>query len=102
MIMKVARGPFYVYILSNHNRTVLYIGITNDLRRRLGEHRMGRESSFVHRYNLRDLVYFEEFAEPYGAIRREKQLKNWHRESKFGLIRRVNPNLRDVSDDLPL
>ena len=60
-----------------------------------------RSTEVVHQYNLRDLVYFEEFAEPYGAIRREKQLKKWHRDWKFGLIRRVNLNLRDVSEDIP-
>jgi putative endonuclease len=83
---------YYVYILSNRHRTVLYVGMTNDLRRRLREHREGEPGSFTTRYNVKDLVYFEQFDTSTAAIEREKQLKAWRREKKDALVETRNPD----------
>jgi putative endonuclease len=84
--------PYYVYLLSNRHRTVLYVGMTNDLRRRLREHRDGRRGAFPARYNVTDLVYFERYDTSTAAIEREKQLKAWRREKKEALVETQNPN----------
>ena len=89
----------YIYILSNKNRTTLYIGVTSDLDRRIAEHVEGEGSKFSSKYNLTDLVYFEEFDDISEAIAREKQLKNWKREWKINLIKRLNPELKDLKMD---
>ena len=85
--------PYYVYVLSNRARTVLYIGMTNGLRRRLREHRTDTADSFTREYNVRDLVYYERFDTARAAIDREKQLKRWRRDKKEALIRSENPAL---------
>ena len=89
--------PYYVYILSNRHRTVLYIGMTNGLRRRLREHRNGQGSSFTERYNATELVYYERYDTPKAAIEREKQLKRWRRGKKEALIHSVNPEGASLS-----
>jgi len=89
--------PYYVYLLSNQGRTVLYVGMTNGLRRRLREHRSGAGSAFVKQYNVVDLVYFERYGSPRAAVEREKQLKGWRREKKEALIQTANPNLESLS-----
>lgn len=89
--------PYYVYILSNRHRTVLYVGMTNDLQRRLREHREGRKGAFTSRYNVVDLVYFERHSTSTAAIEREKQLKGWRREKKGALIEAKNPDLEALS-----
>ena len=91
---------YYVYLLSNARRTVLYVGVTNDLARRLTEHRAGAVPGFTQRYCVRDLLWYAPFADVRDAIAREKQLKNWHRDWKWNLIRQSNPELRDLSEDL--
>ena len=88
-----------IYILSNKNRTTLYIGVTSDLDRRIAEHVEGEGSKFSSKYNLTDLVYFEEFDDISEAIAREKQLKNWKREWKINLIKSLNPELKDLKMD---
>jgi putative endonuclease len=90
------RRTFYVYILANRNRR-LYIGITNNLVRRLFEHRTGLKSGFAHRYNIQRLVYWESTDDPRIAIAREKQLKGWRREKKIHLIESMNPDWEDLS-----
>ncbi|MFY9307522.1 MAG: GIY-YIG nuclease family protein [Bacteroidia bacterium] len=85
----------YVYILSNKNRTTFYIGVTNNLQRRVLEHRSG-QGKFTSRYNLTDLVYFELIPDIEEAILREKQLKRWHRDWKINLIKSKNPEMRDL------
>jgi putative endonuclease len=85
--------PYYVYILSNVRRTVLYTGITSDLRRRLAAHRRGEGSVFTHRYRCHDLIYVEEHARVTDAIQRETEIKSWRREKKLALIRHLNPAL---------
>ena len=90
-------SPYYVYVLSNRRRTVLYVGMTNGLRRRLQEHRTGSGSAFMDQYNVTDLVYFERHDSPKAAIEREKQIKCWRREKKEKLIRSENPDLESLS-----
>lgn len=80
----------FVYILSNKNRTVLYVGVTNNIERRVKEHKAGIGCAFTSRYMLYDLLYFER-VEGFGkAIDREKQLKSWKREWKWDLIKKDN------------
>lgn len=92
---------FSVYILSNKSRSTFYIGSTNNLYRRLLEHRRGK-SWFSARYNLGCLVYYEVLPSLHAARDREKQLKNWHREWKINLIRQKNPEMIDLTDQVTL
>ena len=91
---------FYVYILTNYRKTVLYIGITDNLIRRIIEHKFGFGSSFTHRYNLKYLIYFEEYRYVKTAIAREKELKGWIRQRKIDLIKKDNPLLLDLSQKI--
>ncbi len=90
---------FYVYIITNKNNTTFYIGISNDLIRRMYEHKSGVIEGFSKKYKLKKLVYFEEFDSAYQAICREKQLKNWHRGWKINLIKGINPEMKDLSEE---
>ena len=92
---------YSVYILSNFARTVFYIGVTNDLVRRILQHRNG-ESIFSDKYNCHYLMYFEDYSDVRNAIAREKQLKNWHHDWKVNLIKSMNPEMRDLKDQLEL
>ena len=87
----------YEYILSNKNRTVLYIGVTNNLERRLYEHKNKLTDSFTKKYNLTKLVYYETTDDINDAIHREKQLKGWLRIKKIMLIEEDNPGWDDLS-----
>ena len=87
---------YYVYIMSNKNRTTIYIGVTNNLLRRVSEHNLNIGSKFVKKYQLYDLIYYEHFHDIKYAILREKQLKNWHRTWKYNLIKKMNPGLKDL------
>ena len=87
---------FYVYIITNKPKGVLYIGMTNDLTRRVYEHKQKIIEGFGKRYNLNKLVYVEEHGAPLDAITREKQLKNWHRDWKIELIESINPQWNDL------
>jgi len=91
-----ATGSYFVYIMASLSRT-LYIGVTNDLVRRVHEHKMKELRGFTASYNINRLVWFEEFATPSDAIAQEKQLKNWRRDKKFQLIESVNPSWDDLS-----
>ncbi|MBF8149528.1 GIY-YIG nuclease family protein [Winogradskyella sp. F6397] len=71
---------YYCYILSNKNRTVLYVGYTNDLKRRVLQHQQGNGALFTKKYNIVDLIYYEEFDNSKDARNRERQLKNWHKD----------------------
>ena len=84
---------YYVYILTNKNKTVLYVGVTNNLQRRLSEHinHVDHINTFTKRYNCDHLIYFEEHDNVNLAIEREKQLKGWRREKKNNLISTFNP-----------
>ena len=91
-------GKYYVYILSNYTNTTLYIGVTNDLRRRLYEHKNKLIEGCAAKYNVNKLVYFEETSDVKSAIQREKNLKKWKREWKNALIEKSNPEYKDLSD----
>jgi putative endonuclease len=90
--------PYHVYILASRRHGTLYIGITNDLRARLEQHRLGFGSQFVSKYGVYRLVYVETYDAPEDPIRREKQLKKWNRDWKIRLIEENNPEWRDLSD----
>lgn len=92
-------ADYYVYILTNKTRSTLYIGVTNDLERRISEHRLQEVKGFTAQYNLRHLLYYENYPDPGAAIAREKQLKGWRREKKVGLIEKTNPRWMDLSED---
>jgi len=92
-------NSYYIYIVGNH-RPTLYIGVTNDLLRRVYEHKQGLVNGFTKKYNLRKLLYFEEYISPTDAILREKRLKQWGRSWKLDLIRKMNPTLKDLYNNL--
>ena len=89
----------YVYILSNKIRSVLYVGMTNDIERRIFEHKTGHGSKFCKQYKITDLMYYEEYPSTVDAISREKQLKNWHKKWKWNLIKETNRHFQDLSKD---
>jgi putative endonuclease len=88
---------FYLYILASRKRGTLYIGVTNDIARRLTEHRAGKAGSFTARYRVFRLVLVEEFATAIEAIRREKTLKKWPRAWKIDLIEQNNATWSDLA-----
>jgi putative endonuclease len=90
-------ATYYVYILASRHHGTLYIGVTNDIRRRLEQHRSGQGSKFVKKYGVFRLVHVETFATPQEAIAREKQLKFWKRDWKIKLIETDNPDWNDRS-----
>lgn len=90
---------YCVYILTNQRNTVLYIGVTNNLKRRVYEHKHKLAKGFTKRYNVEKLVYYEVGEDAYGAITREKQLKGVPRRKKIQLIESMNPEWRDLYDD---
>lgn len=88
---------YYVYILANTSRRVLYTGVTNNLKRRLDEHRKGWNKGFTKKYNVHDLMYYEVVDRPMQAIKREKRIKKWYRYQKDALISNNNPEWTDLS-----
>jgi putative endonuclease len=90
----------FVYIITNKNRSTLYIGVTNDLARRISEHRSKEVKGFSADYSLSILLYHETHPDARSAIAREKQLKRWRREKKIALIERVNPRWIDLTATL--
>ncbi|WP_100611574.1 GIY-YIG nuclease family protein [Confluentibacter lentus] len=86
----------YCYILTNKNRSVLYIGYTDNLQKRISQHQKGTGAVFTKKYNVVDLVYYEEFEEMKVAKSREKQLKNWHKDWKWNLVKETNPKLETL------
>lgn len=89
---------FYVYIMTNRSRT-LYTGVTNDLQRRVFEHKHKLIPGFTQKYNITNLVYYEATGDVREAIAREKQIKGWLRAKKVALIESVNSDWRDLSED---
>jgi putative endonuclease len=87
---------YYVYIMTNHSKT-LYTGMTNDINRRVYEHKQKLISGFTQKYNINKLVYFEETTDVTEAIAREKQIKGWLREKKIALVESINPTWKDLS-----
>jgi putative endonuclease len=90
---------FYVYILTNWNNQVIYIGMTNDLERRLYEHKNKLVEGFTKKYNVSKLVYYEHTTDVQAALAREKEIKKWRREKKNNLVVSLNPNWQDLSLD---
>ena len=91
---------YFVYIMTNRPNGTLYIGVTNDVVRRVGEHRDGIASRFTKKYGLTRLVYYETYNSIEAAIWREKRLKTWLRAWKVRLIRGVNPEWNDLTESL--
>ena len=95
-------GNYFVYILTNPNKTVLYTGITNDLESRLIEHyyNKGVEKTFAGRYFCYNLLYYERHNTPFAAIEREKEIKDWNRKKKEELINSFNPELEFLNSEI--
>ena len=90
---------YFVYFLTNWDDSVLYIGVTSNLPRRLYEHRYGLVDGFTKQFNTHKLVYYEHTNDVYSAISREKQLKKWSRSKKDALVHQMNPEWKDLSAD---
>lgn len=88
---------YYVYVLTTDNNKVMYIGVTNDLVRRVDEHKNRKVDGFTKQYNVRKLVYLEQANKAEDAISREKQLKGWTRKKKNALVETKNPQWKDLS-----
>ena len=91
---------FWVYIVTNEHDSVLYIGMTNDLARRISEHRAGEIPGFTADYRCRKLVYYEHCTDVRDAIAREKQLKKWSREKESGIDSQLNPRWKDLAPEI--
>jgi putative endonuclease len=91
---------YWVYILTNTPRGTLYVGVTNDLIRRMHEHRESLVPGFTKRYGLKMLVHFERYDTPRTAIQREKNIKHWPRAYKLNLVKASNPQWRDLYKDI--
>ena len=89
-------AAYYVYFLTNKPRGTLYVGVTNDLVRRVNEHREGFVKGFTKQYGLKQLVHFEAYDSPRSAIQREKNIKHWKRAWKIELVNGSNPQWRDL------
>jgi putative endonuclease len=96
----VLTKSYYVYLLTNWNNRIMYVGVTNDLSRRLHEHNNKLIAGFTAKYNLNKLVYFEEAQDVNVAIAREKEIKKWRREKKNQLVNGDNPLWQDLSETL--
>lgn len=90
---------FYVYIMASPSGT-LYTGITNDLLRRVLEHKQGKIKGFTKKYSCNKLIYYEQTDNVYSAIEREKEIKKWRREKKQNLIKEINPHWNDLYSEL--
>ena len=99
-IIHVWSMPYYVYILASRPGWALYVGVTNDLIRRVYEHRQGTVAGHTQRYNIKQLVHFEIFDDVRDALQREKNIKHWSRAWKVRLIRVENPDWNDLYDRL--
>ena len=88
---------YYVYILTNWNNKVMYVGVTNDLQRRISEHKSKLIEGFTKKYNVNKLVYYEHTTDIYSAIAREKEIKGWKRYKKDELVVSINPKWKDLS-----
>jgi len=91
---------YYVYLLTNWNNGVMYVGVTNNLKRRIYEHKNKLIEGFTEKYNVNKLVYFEQTQDIYTAITREKEIKKWRREKKNQLVNKSNAGWQDLSEML--
>ncbi len=92
-----ARKKYYVYLLTNWNNKVMYIGVTSDMAKRIYEHKKKLVKGFTEKYNINKLVYFEETTDVMTALQREKEIKKWRREKKNQLVNQVNLAWKDLS-----
>lgn len=90
-------NQYFIYILTNKNNNVLYTGVTNNLERRISEHKNKLTESFTAKYNVNKLIYYEVFGTPMEAISAEKKIKGWTRQKKLDLIKSKNPNFDELS-----
>ena len=88
---------YYVYILTNWNNKVMYVGVTNNLQRRIAEHKSKLIEGFTKKYNVNKLVYYEHTTDINSAIAREKEIKGWKRCKKDALVVSINPQWKDLS-----
>ena len=95
------KKTYYVYILTNRRNGTIYIGVTNNLKRRVFEHKSGLIPGFTKKYNLKNLIYFETHDWIDSAILREKQMKAWRRVWKIKIIESMNPDWNDLYDEIP-
>ena len=93
-------NSYYVYILARKRNGTLYIGVTNNLLKRVGEHKNNVVEGFTKKYNVHDLVYYEQYNDISCAIRREKQMKKWKRQLRINLIKKFNPDWTDLFENL--
>ncbi len=91
---------YYVYILASKRNGTLYIGVTSDLVKRVYEHKSGLAEGFTKRYDVKNLVHYEQTSDVDAAIQREKQLKKWNRQWKIDLIEKHNPEWKDVYEEI--
>ena len=96
----VKEDVYYVYLLTNWNHRVMYVGFTNDLKRRVYEHQKKLVKGFTEKYNVNKLVYFEQTSDVTAAITREKEIKKWRRGKKNKLVFGINPSWNDLSEGL--
>jgi len=96
----ITEHQYFVYILSTRKNKLLYVGVTNDLKRRLFEHVSGKYEEYTRRYQVHYLLYFEEFKYIDQAIKREKELKGWIRKKKLALVKSKNPQLKFLNDEI--
>ena len=89
--------PYYVYMMTNKSNTVLYTGVTNNLERRVGEHKSHEIEGFTKKYNVSKLVFAEEFSDVNDAIAAEKRIKGWTRAKKNALVESINPEWKDLA-----
>ncbi len=94
------KRQYYIYMMTNKSNSVLYTGVTNDLKRRVYEHKEKIVEGFTKRYNATKLVYYETCDEAESAIIREKQIKGWPRKKKDDLVGSINPEWRDLYDEI--
>jgi putative endonuclease len=98
-VAMVSENRYFVYLMTNWNDRVMYIGVTNDLTRRVYEHKNKLVRGFTDKYNVSKLVYFEETIDVRSAIAREKQIKKWRREKKDALVVSLNPEWKDLWEE---
>lgn len=91
---------YYSYIMASQRNGTLYVGVTSDLARRVGEHKDGIYDGFTRKYNVRTLVWYEAFDYVHAAIQREKNIKKWPRKWKLNLIEATNPDWKDLCDEV--
>ena len=91
---------YYIYILTNQYHTVFYVGVTNNLIRRVYEHKNKLVKGFTAKYNINKLVYYEVFSDVRDAIYREKQIKSWSRKKKIEMIEKFNPEWKDLYEEI--